>query len=189
MLKAVAGAVQNDRDGAAGTVEHLGDLVVPETFEVAQREDLGGFRAHLSENLSNALFELLAQMRFVGRVLAPVGKVLLDVVARGRASTLSRPQDVERRIDRGAMKIALRFVGERVFVSTPQEPHEDGLEDVFGILGVARDPVGRPEDALVMLSKDRLQRGWLAGGVKLGCCLHFRLLVSFLVHEDDPREI
>ncbi len=78
MLEAVAGAVQNDRDGAARAVEHLGDLVVAETLEIAQREDLGRLRAHLSEYLPNALFELLAQLSFIGCVLAPVGKVFLE---------------------------------------------------------------------------------------------------------------
>ena len=99
-----------------------------------------------------------------GRRWARFGQYRLQIVERDVANVLAGAHQIYRRIDRGAMQKAA-YAGDGLGVGIAlQETEEDGLQNVFGVGGVAGDPVGGAKHHGVVLAKDAFQvGGWVRG--------------------------
>lgn len=74
-----------------------------------------------------------------------------------------------------------------------QQAHEDGLQDIFSVAGVARDAVGRAEHGGVVLPENEVQvRGWGGlewsglDGIQLRGGLHVIFPPLLFIHETAP---
>jgi hypothetical protein len=65
---------------------------------------------------------------------------------------LPRPDHVERSVDGCAAQITFDVLHGVCLLAAPEQAQEDGLQDVFGVARIARDPVGCPEDEAVVRS-------------------------------------
>ncbi len=102
----------------------------------------------------------------------------MDIVERDDLWARTAAEQVERGVDRRAGQIRFRVARQVVVVLAFDQAQKDGLQDVLGIRGAARNAMGSAIDAPVMRLEERLQ---LAGGVVDGAR---RCIDLIFIHAD-----
>lgn len=143
-MELAAGAVQRNGDQHLRHVEQMGDLRIGEVFEVAQGEDFGGAGVEGSEGAAQAV------AHFGGRRGAAAHR--LGERNGGRGATAA--DQIEGGVDGGAAEVAFLLGQRGDGCVAAQQAQEDGLQNVFGIGGVADDAVCGAEDQPVVFLED-----------------------------------
>lgn len=118
--------------------QHPGNLRIAVAFEKPQRENFGSARGQPRERPPQTVPHL-AVISLAGRRFGQRYVLCL----------LARPQRIKRYVHSGASQVAFRLV-ERLRGRIPaQEAQEYSLQNIFGISGIAGDPICRSEDQSV----------------------------------------
>ena len=149
LLQLLAGAEEQNRHLGLGNAQHLGDLLVLVALEVAKREHFGGTGTEGRQRSP----ETIAEFRPGLRLRTGQGR---GIVERDTQGVLAAPHHVDGHVDSCPAKIAFLIVEGLGRVAAPDQPDKDLLENIFGVGGIASDPVGRTEDQGLSLLEDPL---------------------------------
>ena len=140
--------MHNDGHQHLGKTEYSRNLLIAESLEKTQREDLRGTRLQSGERPGQSLPQLARLV--VNRFRGQLGKFHGEM-------GLARSKHIQGPIDRRPAQVTLLVLQRSLLFAAAEYCQKHGLGYVLGVGRVANDPVSRTEDQAVMRPKYSLE--------------------------------
>jgi hypothetical protein len=166
----------------------LGDFRIILAFEEAEGEDFGCPGTEPGDGLSQPVADFIGPIHAVGSQRSVFGKQGGHVFQGDMRRCLPGADQVQRCVYGCSPQITFYVADGFGVRMAAQQAHEDGLQDVFSVAGVARDAVSRTEHGGVVLPENKIQiwRSCLDRRFQLRGGLHDFLPLLLFIHETAP---